>query len=233
MPSPFEAFPETVVALCVPVYETVQFDAFCEMLDFCTRFRDLAGPSWRLVLVPCRAQPVHVTRSTIAEAVLDCGKVDILLWVDSDIAVPAEGLIQLCMGLLELRLLRANPGIVAAPCVLQESSGVLRSNVWALPDMVTPADELFKATWVGFGCLAMDAAVLRSMKDAGDTPYFRWVYEGKDKHVGEDGDFCARMQKYGFTVWVDPRVETKHVFRRAFSMRSSAANDEAAAHSGG
>lgn len=72
--------------------------------------------------------------------------------------------------------------------------------------------ELFKVNATPSGVLLIKTDVLRVLP----PPWFavEWI-EGLE-FVGPDVYFCRKAEKYGYSIWVDARIEVKHIGEHKF-----------------
>lgn len=201
-----------LVALGLPCYQTYEFDMVGSVIELlqdwpsetARQMREFGSVS--IAAIPCRSQPVQLTRNAIVDAARKI-KADVLLWQDSDIAVTSDHAVRLVRSLLDAP---DDVALVAAPCVLQESGGSFKTNVWPEGRPVSQTHP-FEVGAAGFGLVAMRMSAF----DAIGAPWFRFVLE-QGKLIGEDLDVCLRLRAVGLKLLCDPRVTPDHVFRRSF-----------------
>ena len=138
---------------------------------------------------------------------------DHMMWIDSDIVWRGEDI---------LKLISLNKPIVSGCYNMQNNSQYpivenLDFNKLATQgtfDFMSKADMAskttpFKASYVGFGFVAVQRGVYESI----DYPLFRprWVeHNNFSDFTAEDVGFCWTIQEKGFEIWVDPAVKVGH-----------------------
>lgn len=220
------------VALATPVYDQVEFDAWGSRETLLMMWERFAPARWHLRPESGRGQPVHHVRNALVEECLTdrgaheirlgCGAAaDVIVWQDSDCAVPDWR-----HYLLVVRTLLEGPadvGMVGAPVLLQAARGRPTVNVFmaGLGDgpALLQAGEPFECAAIGFGLVAVKRAVF----DAVAWPWFKWrdPEQRGVQPVGEDVGFCDDARKAGFRVMCEPRAIVRHNFRRSHSLEGA------------
>lgn len=72
------------------------------------------------------------------------------------------------------------------------------------------AGQLIEVKYSGAGCMLIRRNVLETMP----RPWFEWLVDREDVHIddrtSEDFTFCRKARHYGFTTWLDTRVQCYH-----------------------
>lgn len=201
------------IALCRPVYDTIEYDAAESVIEFMDARASLTSDEWSRA--SARGQPVDHVRNTIVEQALGELRAEVLVWQDSDIGIPdARDYVQIVHSLVTSP---SSVGIVAAPVLQQGSRGAPTVNfsmgtLAHAPNTKAP----FEVAGCGFGFVAVRAEVYEGMS----RPWHRFEY-GADGRLasGEDIGFCDRARALGWSILVDPTIEARHNFRRSHSLR--------------
>ncbi len=64
----------------------------------------------------------------------------------------------------------------------------------------------FKAKFVGCGMMLVKMEVFDNIK----WPYWKDVFAPGHKLIGEDLYFCQVLRKFGYDIWVDPKIKCNH-----------------------
>ncbi len=67
-------------------------------------------------------------------------------------------------------------------------------------------DNPFKTKFVGCGMMLVKMEVFDNLK----WPYWKDVYSPARKLIGEDLFFCQMLRKFGYDIWVDPKIKCNH-----------------------
>jgi SAM-dependent methyltransferase len=139
-------------------------------------------------------------------------KFDAILFVDDDVKIPGETLMELADTLSRHR------GIVTGciPSVRIDDQGNTAGYVQVKPvgakDWLKkwPAEEM-EAEACGGGCMLIPREVFAAV----GFPWFRWP-ETYREGIGvrantDDADFCERARAAGFQVWANPKVRCGHM----------------------
>lgn len=144
---------------------------------------------------------VDASRNMIVEHALE-NNYDYIFWVDSDMIVPKDGL---------LNLLSTGKDIVCGACSYKiigcKDAVAKRLNDEGLyMDIplkeVREAKELIELDATGFGCVLTKVDVFRKIP----APWF--VYK---PDFGEDIYFSIKARENGYQLWLDPRVRLGHI----------------------
>jgi hypothetical protein len=144
------------------------------------------------------------------------GKADYLMFVDTDVGFPAEGI---------PKLLGHKKDIVGGMYNLKQDEPVSTIKLWSEgkgpgdhvygeePPFRQVLDEplpsgLFQVAAVPTGFMLID---VKKVEAKMTFPYFPC-----DFGLGEDVAFCVNAQKAGLEVWLDPTIEIKHVGNKAY-----------------
>lgn len=146
----------------------------------------------------CSGTLVYIARDELAEKAM-YGDYTHVLWLDADVVFPADTVD---------RLARHNFPLVSGayvsrrppyqPCVFTSLSPPKR--VEQFPD------KLFRIEGCGFGCILMDAQVLRKVYLRADEKWFQ-----PTDALGEDLAFCERALKAGYSIYCDPTAKVGHI----------------------
>lgn len=72
---------------------------------------------------------------------------------------------------------------------------------------------LFEAYFVGTGIMLINMDVFKKLK----APYFAFTVDKNGQVAnGEDGTFCDKARKAGYTVWCDPSIAVGHLGEYSF-----------------
>jgi GT2 family glycosyltransferase len=83
----------------------------------------------------------------------------------------------------------------------------VRDEVGELHDLEDPlATEPFRAAIVATGFMLIEMSVFEKI----EPPWFDAHYSKYPYFVGEDADFCAKCERVGIEVWVDPTIPLGH-----------------------
>ena len=205
------------IALCRPVYDSIEFDAGESVIEFadCWRTATPKDQHWFIPGNAARGQPVDAVRNIIAKrAIIDC-KADVLVWQDSDVGLPnVLGYGNLVTSLLSMT---SDVGILGVPVIKQEATGapIVNFSMKDMPHKPNPAAP-FEVAAIGFGLVAVRADVYMAMSH----PWHRFEHDATGNLAsGEDIGFCDRARTLGWSVWVEPRIDARHNFRRSHSLR--------------
>ena len=146
---------------------------------------------------------VYDARDKIAMDAL-AGKVDWVMWLDSDIIYPSN---------IIRKLMASNKDMVTGiyykrtppytPCIYKLEDNKLKSYI------DYPEDKLFPVEAAGFGCMLMKASVIQRVYDKFGGCFFPVNGVG-----GEDLSFIRRAKDIGIEVWCDSSVLCGHVGRQ-------------------
>jgi hypothetical protein len=138
---------------------------------------------------------------------------DVIVWIDSDMVWKGQDVIDLINSdkhvISGCYLMRDN---VHYPIVETLDFTKLATN--GIFDFVSreglaTKTQPFKASYVGFGFIAMKRMVLETM----EYPWFRphWVnHDNICDFTAEDVGFCWSAADYGYDIWVDPSIKVGH-----------------------
>ena len=139
---------------------------------------------------------------------------DYVMWLDSDMVVPRNTLINLLddtralnahmvTGLYVKRSIPSGPVLFSQvdPPELECGHMVKRIRNYD----IYPHDSVFKVAGCGFGCVLTSVQLLREVWDRYGPAFapFTWA--------GEDVSFCYRVQQLGHDIWCDSRIKCGHV----------------------
>jgi hypothetical protein len=138
---------------------------------------------------------------------------DYMIWIDSDMVWQPEHV---------LALINHNKPIVSGIYLMSDGNSypivenldynhLTDYGTFRFMDKTTMATRtsLFKASYTGFGFLAIKAGVVETMK----YPWFqpRWVsHDQFHDFCAEDVGFCWTAQELGHEIWIDPNCQVGH-----------------------
>ena len=196
-----------VLAVCIPSGDQVQtsFASSLSQMALHLGARPPEGVS-HVVWSWNRGSNLPLSRQRIAESALN-QKATHLLWIDSDMAFPAD---------LAHRLLAHNRPMVA--CNASTRRFPLRQVAEKKPGEPLHTGPLSKglekAYRVGFGVVLVEARVIRDMIERVGKQLFGFEYL-PEQHTfrGEDYFFCERLQSAGYSPMIDHDLskEIRHV----------------------
>lgn len=182
-----------ILGLCLPTGDLVHMD-FTLSLTSATIHTVLASKGdIEVRTYNPRASLVQIGRYIAVKSALEHG-CDKLMWIDSDMVFPAEGI---------SRLLAHKLPIVGATYLRRREPHTILG-VADLPgdgSFISPTDTgLAKMRRIPTGFLLVDAEVFRKLP----KPWFepRWDPEAERWH-SEDYMFCDRAREAGFDIWCD------------------------------
>jgi len=85
------------------------------------------------------------------------------------------------------------------PCVYNKKEDGLYYPI--LPQIFQEVDV------VGTGGMLIKREVIEKLKN----PWFETYYDKQGTHWSVDFSFCIKAKKAGFKIWVDPKIEMKHI----------------------
>jgi len=146
---------------------------------------------------------VHQARNKI---LLDC-KDDYLLFIDTDLAFPADSLTKLLAQDKDiiggLYYSRKAPHL---PLAFKLKDGKYH-NIMEIPD------EPFQCDSVATGFMLIKKKVIEKFREQlklkMENP-FDFIRRDKDFELGEDMSFCKRAKDLGFEIWCDPTIKLLH-----------------------
>lgn len=129
---------------------------------------------------------------------------DKLLFIDSDMSVPAYAL---------LHLLRHDVPVVSGVYVSKQPPHLYMagtynedgSRLMTFPE-IKPG-QLIECDWVGAGFMLIDMKVFEKI----EPPYFSWKEFPGKKNAGEDEYFCDKVRAAGMKVYVDTDCIVGHI----------------------
>lgn len=183
----------------------IPYSAACPLtMDYILSLVNLIKPG-RTAVVSWKGLPVDVARNRLARDALQRGARH-LFFVDSDVLVPPEAILQLVRWKL--------PIIAGVYWTKRGYVGVWRKDP-DVPGMYNPVDKinpqsLVEVDAVAAGCMLIDTRVFKVVPE----PWFKWAIEDPavqaPGHLSEDIWFCNRAQEHGFRVFIDPTVKCEH-----------------------
>lgn len=179
--------------------------SLARLVDYCARVPALGGKPIELDVLNMRGGVLAHQRETLAEQIVS-GRHDFGLWLDDDMAFPAETLHV---------LLKRERKIIGATCVLRTlppKPNAVRLNGEPAPwrrDL--PLEQVQS---IGFGAMLTARSVFETMR----RPWFDTGW-ARDRFVGEDVWFCGCAREAGFKVWADHELGLRigHVGESVFT----------------
>lgn len=164
---------------------------------------------------------INHARTKVIEAFLEQTDSEWAWLLDTDMIFTADTLPRLLKTAHEKKA-----KVVAALCfIYAKSQGRLYPNIFMYHTDRKPGERRYKhaAVWpnepfevdgTGGACLLVHREVLEAVRDLNESPY-PWQDEVLDPVSGEmDGEdlvFCQRIQRAGYKIWYDPRIEVGHL----------------------
>jgi len=172
--------------------------------QFFTSFTLMEKPDSCILLMPKFPGPIEAIRNTLVLKAID-SECTHLLMMDTDQIYPADTI---------TKLMSHGKDIVAgvihrryAPYDAILYSGEINQYIH-LPDELCYSGDLIKVSATGCGC------VLYNMKCFFDipSPWFETrISEETGKVIGEDIDFCDKLNKKGYEIYVDTSIQIEHL----------------------
>lgn len=204
------------ILIAVPTYENIYPDTFKSIYDL-----DVSGHEVSFEFV--RGYDVATARNRGAQKALDTNA-DYLFFVDNDVVVPKDALINLledidnvCLGFYAHRgadnVYHGNTNI----CRLYDANGEkyfhypLESEYTGteMREMCEAGQYKVRIHGGGMGCALINTDVFKKLK----YPWFDWVHYKNGKMLGEDLYFCEQCKKNGIKIYTDTRVNCGHILR--------------------
>lgn len=150
---------------------------------------------------------IDASRNLIVEHALEIGY-DYILWIDSDMIIPKNTLIQLLShdkdivsGVYAYKLLpTAGQGRNAVAKRFKKDAKDTYEDI-SLSE-IRESERLMEIDGVGFGCVLTKVDVFKNIK----KPWFRYT-----PNMGEDIYFCRKAQKAGYKVYLDTSIRCGHI----------------------
>ena len=161
---------------------------------------------------------IDTARNLIAAEAVKAG-FDQVLWIDSDMVIPADALIRLSEDMNDGRELvsalyftRKEPSI---PCIHSDITWEIKDDGWVNTsgDIYKNylRDQLFEIAGCGFGCVMTSTGLLKRMIDKYGAPFSPLM------GMGEDTSFCFRVRKENIKMFCDSRVKCGHIGQKVFN----------------
>ena len=130
-------------------------------------------------------------------------KADYLMFVDTDIIFPPDGL---------NRLLAKNKDIIGGMYNMKSLPLINTIKMADKDGKIIPVTD-FEVPNKPFQCYAIPSGFmlikLEAIKDMKNP--FNFDYDEKGEFIGEDVGFCMRCQKAGLEIWCDPTINIGHI----------------------
>ncbi len=148
---------------------------------------------------------IHQNREDIVTKALQMQS-DYILFIDSDMAFPADSLITLLSHHVDIIGVHYNHRSVPPTSVVKlDPECTAGKEVIYVKDSAT---KKFKCRAVGTGFMLIKTAVFRKIK----PPWFFFRPSSHPKGaIGEDVWFCDRAREQGFDIWCDPTIHIDHI----------------------
>ena len=189
------------VMIGIPTNGDVKMLTVCSLVMGTNLLRS-AGYDMQFV---CREGPyTHWNREHLANDALS-ENADYLMFVDTDIVFPTEGI---------ATLLGRGKDIIGGMYNLKQDERVTTIKLWdderkgfrPVKDAPLPSGP-FEVAALPTGFMLVHTRVFRGM----EPPFFPC-----DFGLGEDVAFCVNAQKAGFEVWCDPTIPLQHIGLKAY-----------------
>ncbi|MBN2127077.1 MAG: hypothetical protein JW703_01645 [Candidatus Diapherotrites archaeon] len=136
--------------------------------------------------------------------------IDYVLWLDSDMIFSFEQIKQL------LNHLDSGKEIVSGLYFNKKNNELFpiafKKNGEGYESIkLNDSKELIEVDSVGFGFIAMKMDVIRKLNEEFKPRIFDNRYLNDGSLVGEDQVFCERAIEKGFKIYLDPKIELKHI----------------------
>lgn len=199
-----------LVLIAVPTFENIYPDTFKSIYDM-----DKGGHDVSFEFV--RGYDVATARNKAAQLALD-GGYDYLMFVDNDVTVPRDALVNLiehgvdvCSGFYAHRDKSGMDTDKTNVCKLGEFNYTTQYTGAELKEMREQGDYLFRIHGGGMGCILIRVDVFRRIK----YPWYDWVNYNDDKHsmLSEDLYFCEQCKFNHIKIHADSRVACGHMMR--------------------
>ena len=190
------------ILLGLPTNGDVKMGTVCSLMMATNLIRALGHD----LVFTVRAGPyTHWNREHLAQDAVK-EEADYLMFVDTDVVFPAEGI---------ATLLSRQKDVIGGMYNLKQDEPVTTIKLWkddsddaddglrfkAVKDEPLPT-EPFEVAALPTGFILIDVAVLRALP----FPYFPCEFG-----IGEDVAFCLKVHDAGFEVWCDPTISIQHV----------------------
>lgn len=177
------------IAICIPSTDMVHADFAMSLVGLATN----SAVKVNIGIINEKGSIIQRSRHTMVETALGSKglKFDKILFIDTDMTFPAEGL---------LRLLACNKPVVG--CNATTKRPPIQPTCRALDkSFINPDDEgVIEVGYIGTAFLLVDLCVFKAI----GKPYFRVDYDAKkDIFNGEDYNFCDDARSQGFKVYCD------------------------------
>jgi hypothetical protein len=192
------------IAICTPVHSTVQMEfaySLALMVQYTARAEIIVAD--RPSPADCRPFMAQSSvlpwgRNLLVDMALDFGA-DYLLWIDSDMSFPLDGLTQLLS--LDLPVVGANY-LRRGPVVRPTAIGLEKQDVWTTKELAD-AEHVEEVSGLGLGFCLVNMQVIHKLREE-PVPYFAltMIQDGKEIR-GEDYYFFDRVRKAGIPVYLD------------------------------
>ena len=146
---------------------------------------------------------IDASRNLIVEHALEIGY-DYILWIDSDMIIPKNTLVQLLSHDKDIV-----SGVYAYKIIGGKNAVAKRFKKGAKDTYediplaeIRESEQLMEIDGVGFGCVLTKVDIFRNIK----KPWFKY-----SPNMGEDIYFCRKAQKAGYKVYLDTSILCGHV----------------------
>lgn len=168
---------------------------------------------YNLNLTMRSAPDIATMRNFLAKDIIEL-KADYALWLDADMTFPPNMIIKMLQHFEEEGSLEAVTGLYVwkEPPFLPHA--YYRFNTDTEKFKIAcgfPVDKPLRVAGAGFGCIMMDAKVLKRMK----YPYFKMDIAEDRISYGEDLYFCKKAK---MTMIMDPKLACGHIGKNEFNI---------------
>lgn len=158
-------------------------------------------PDARIGVFCPQSYSIDASRNQIVEHALEIGY-DYILWIDSDMIIPKNTLIQLLShekdlvsGVYAYKLLNGKNAVAKRFKENDVYEDIPLSEIRA-------EEKIIEIDGVGFGCVLTKVDMFRNIK----KPWFKY-----SPTMGEDIYFCRKAQKAGYKVYLDTSIKCGHI----------------------
>lgn len=202
------------ILIAVPTYENITPDTFKSIYEL-----DKCGNDCIFDFI--RGYACDAARNHIAERALEL-ETDYVLMIDNDVILPQDALNNLlegdndvCLGYCARRLdeLVSNP----QTCIYKNDGEFSYTHNFLAKELITIKNACIKRIQIhggGMACALIKTEVFRKLK----FPWYKFVTYDDRGVLSEDLYFCEQCNQNNIPIYVDTRVNCKHLFRTFVSV---------------